>query len=80
MQYYSLAFVADCKMATDEVSLLEIVQYSLYYLPLNVLLLPKDQTFLFYLLMIMIIAVFLVSLVGILTYLQQKFSLHVFAI
>ena len=36
------------KRATDEGSLPEIAQYSPYYLPLNVLLLPKDQTFIFY--------------------------------
>ena len=34
--------------ATDEGSLPEIVQYSPHYLPLNVLLLPKDQTFIFF--------------------------------
>ena len=47
-QYNSLAFVAGFKRATDEVSLPEIAQYSPYYLLLNVLLLPKDQTFIFY--------------------------------
>ena len=49
LQYNSLAFVAGFKRATDEGSLSEIVQYSPYYLPLNVLLLPKEQTFIFYL-------------------------------
>ena len=44
----SLAFVAGLKRATDEGSLPEIAQYSPYYLPLNVLMLPKDQTFIFY--------------------------------
>ena len=49
LQYNSVAFVAGFKRATDEEgSLPEIVQYSPYYLPLNVLLLPKDQTFIFY--------------------------------
>ena len=43
----SLAFVAGFKRATDEGSLPEVAQYSPYYLPLNVLLLPKDQTFIF---------------------------------
>ena len=32
---------------TDEGSLPEIAQYGPYYLSLNVLLLPKDQTFIF---------------------------------
>ena len=50
MQYNSLAFVASFKRATDEGSLPEIAQYSPYSLPLNVLLLPKDQTVIFYLL------------------------------
>ena len=36
LQYYSLAFVAGLKRATDEGSLPEIAQYSPYYLPLNV--------------------------------------------
>ena len=49
LQYYSLAFVAGLKRATDEDSLPKIAQYSPLYLPLKVLLLPKDQTFLFYL-------------------------------
>ena len=49
LQHNSLAFVAGLKRATDEGSLPEIAQYSPYYLPLNVLLLPKDQTFIFYL-------------------------------
>ena len=40
-----MAFVDGFKRATDEGSLPEIAQYSPYYLPLNVLLLPKDQTF-----------------------------------
>ena len=35
LQYNSLAFVAGLKRATDEGSLPEIAQYSLYYLPLN---------------------------------------------
>ena len=43
VQYNSLAFVAGLKRATDEGSLPEIAQYSPYYLPLNVLLLTKDQ-------------------------------------
>ena len=45
LQYNSLAFVAGFKRATDEGTLPEIVQYSPYYLPLNILLLPEDQTF-----------------------------------
>ena len=36
LQYNSLAFVAGLKRATDEGSSPEIVQYSPYYLPLNV--------------------------------------------
>ena len=48
LQHNSLAFVADLKRATDEGSLPEIAQYSPYYLLLNVLLLLKDQTFIFY--------------------------------
>ena len=36
LQYNSLAFVAGFKRATDEGSLPEIVQYSPYYLSLNV--------------------------------------------
>ena len=48
LQHNSLAFVAGLKRATDEGSLPKIAQYSPYYLPLNVLLLPKDQTFIFY--------------------------------
>ena len=48
LQHKSLAFVAGLKRATDEGSSPEIAQYSPYYLPLNVLLLPKDQTFIFY--------------------------------
>ena len=48
LQYNSLAFVAGFKRATDEGSLPEIAQYNPYYLPLNVLLLPEDQTFIFY--------------------------------
>ena len=55
LQYYSLAFVAGLKRATDEGSLPEIAQYSPYYLLLNVLLLPKDQTFLFYLLLLQLV-------------------------
>ena len=52
LQINSPAFVAGLKRATDEGSLPEIAQYSPYYLPLNVfkLLLPKDQTIIFYLL------------------------------
>ena len=46
-----MALVAGLKRTTDEGSLPEIAQYSPYYLPLNVLLLPKDQTFIFYLLL-----------------------------
>ena len=42
------AFVASFKRATDEGSLPEIAQYSPYSLPLNVLLLPKDQTVIFF--------------------------------
>ena len=53
LQYNRLAFVAGLQRATDEGSLSEIAQYSLYYLSLNVLLLPKDQTFIFYLLCFM---------------------------
>ena len=34
--YYSLAFVAGLKRATDDGSLPEIAQYSPYYLPLNI--------------------------------------------
>ena len=52
LQYNSLAFVAGLKRATDEGSLPETAQYSPYYLSLNVLLLPKDQTFIFYLLLV----------------------------
>ena len=48
LQYNSLAFVAGFKRATDEGSLPDIAQYSPSYPPLNVLLLPKDQTFIFY--------------------------------
>ena len=48
LQYNSLPFVAGFKRATDEGSLPEIAQYSPYYLPLNVLLLPKDQAFIFF--------------------------------
>ena len=40
---------------TDEGSLPEIAQYSPYYLSLNVLLLPKDQTFIFYLLLLQLV-------------------------
>ena len=39
----SVNFVAGLQVATDEGSLPEIAQYSQYYFPLNVLLLPKDQ-------------------------------------
>ena len=35
--------ISTLKMATDDGSLPEIAQYSPYYLPLNVLLLPKDH-------------------------------------
>ena len=55
LQYYSLAFVAVLKRATGEGSLPEIAQYSPYYFPLNDLLLPKDQTFLFYLLLLQLV-------------------------
>ena len=55
LQYNSLAFVAGLKRATDEGSLPEIANYSPYYLPLNVLLLPKDQTFIFYLLLLQLV-------------------------
>ena len=48
LQYNSLTFIAGFKRATDEGSLPEIAQYSPYYLPFNVLLLPKDQTYIFY--------------------------------
>ena len=48
LQYNSLAFFAGFKRATDEGSLPEIALYSPNYLILNVLLLPKDQTFIFY--------------------------------
>ena len=48
LQFNSLAFVAGFKRATDEGSLPEIALYSPSYLSLNVLLLPKDQTFIFY--------------------------------
>ena len=37
LQYNSLAFVAGFKRATDEGSLPKIVQYSPYYLPLNII-------------------------------------------
>ena len=47
LQYNSLAFVAGLYRAADEGSSPEIAQYSPYYLPLNDLLLPKDQTFIF---------------------------------
>ena len=43
------------KRATDEGSLPEIVQHSPYYLPLNALLLPMDQTFIFYLLLLQLV-------------------------
>ena len=52
LQHNSLAFVAGLKRATDEGSLSEFAQYSPHYLPLNVLLLPKDQPFIFYLLLL----------------------------
>ena len=55
LQYNSLAFIAGLKRAIDEGSLPEIAQYSPYYIPLNVLLLPKDQTFLFYLLLLQLV-------------------------
>ena len=42
LQHNSLVFVAGLKRATDEGLLPEIAQYSPYYLPLNVLLFPKD--------------------------------------
>ena len=50
-----MAFVASLKRATDEGSLPEIAQYSTYDLPLNVLLLSKDQTFIFYLLSLQLV-------------------------
>ena len=50
LQHYSLAFVASLERVTDEGSLPKIAKYSPYYLPLNVLPLPKDQTIIFYLL------------------------------
>ena len=53
LQHNSLAFVAGLKRASDEGSLPEIAQYSPYYL--NVLLLPRDQTFLFYLLLLQLV-------------------------
>ena len=43
LQYNRLAFVAGLNRATDEGSFPEIAQYSPYYLPLNVLLLPKGS-------------------------------------
>ena len=49
LQYNSLAFVAGFKRATDEGLLPEIAQYSPSYLLLMFLLIPKDQTFIFYL-------------------------------
>ena len=49
LQYNSLAFVADLGDA-GKGSLPEIAQYRPYYLALNVLLLPKDPIFIFYLL------------------------------
>ena len=52
LQHYSLAFIAGLKRATDEGSLPKIAQYSPYYLPLNVLLLPKNQAIIFYLLLL----------------------------
>ena len=55
LQHNSLAFVAGLKRATDEGSLPEIAQYSPYYLPLTVLLLPNDQTFMFYLLLLQLV-------------------------
>ena len=54
LQHYSLAFVAGVKRANDEGSLPEIAHYSPYYLPLNVLLLPKVQTITFYLLLLQV--------------------------
>ena len=39
--------VTGLKGATDEGSVPEIAQFSPYYIPLNVLLLPKDQPFIF---------------------------------
>ena len=55
LQYNSLNFVAGFKRTTDECSLPEIAQYSPYYIPLNVLLLPNDQTFIFYLLLLQLV-------------------------
>ena len=43
LQYYSLAFVAGLKTATDEGSLPEIAQYSPYYLPLNIFIASKGS-------------------------------------
>ena len=48
LRHNSLAFVAGFKRATDEGSLPEIAEYSPYYIPLNVLHLPKDPVFIFY--------------------------------
>ena len=45
LQHNSLALVASLKRATDEGSLPEIAHYSPYYL--NILLLPKDPTFIY---------------------------------
>ena len=50
--YNSLAFAAGFKRGTDYGSLPEIAQYSPYYRPLNVLLLPNDKIFIFYLIQI----------------------------
>ena len=62
----SLAFIAGFKRATDEGSLPEIAQYSPYYLPLNVLLLPKDSFF------------FIISSIGVylVPYSQRTFTQH----
>ena len=43
LQYSGLAFIAGFKGATDEGSLPEIVQYSRYYLPLNVFAASKGS-------------------------------------
>ena len=57
-------FVAGFKRATDEGSLSEIAQYSPYYLPLNVLLHPKDQTIIFYLLLLQLVLCRVAALKG----------------
>ena len=44
---FYLAIVAGFKRVNDEGLVHEIAQYDPYYLPLNVLLLPKDQAIIF---------------------------------